>query len=282
MTVALKFGGMILGFLFVYWTVLFLAQRRLMFPAPIAFGAGEPPIGGERIWLDTPDGATEAWWLPPLGAVEPPFAMLIFGHGNGELIDHWPSEFVEPRDWGMAVLLVEYPGYGRSAGRPSQETIGDSFRTAYDWAVASPVVDPERIVGYGRSLGAAAVVDLSRHRRLTALILESAFTSTRPFARRLGAPGFLVRDVFDNLTVVERFDGPLLVIHGAEDEIIPVEHGKALALAAGVPLHELRCGHNDCPRSWRLISQFLMHSGVLPAGASSQGDVDTLFTRGGK
>ena len=194
----------------------------------------------------------------------------MFGHGNGELIDYWPDAFDEPRRWGVAVLLVEYPGYGRSAGSPSEATIAATFRGAYDWAIERGGVDPDRIVGYGRSLGGAAVAGLSRERRLAALILESSFTSTRPFARRFGAPGFLVRDPFDNVAAVEAFEGPLLVIHGAHDEIIPTDHGRTLARVGGVVLHELPCGHNDCPRSWPLIKQFLVNARIVTSGAGEQ------------
>jgi fermentation-respiration switch protein FrsA (DUF1100 family) len=189
--------------------------------------------------------------------------LLLFGHGNGELIDYWPGEFREPRTWGMAVLLVEYPGYGRSAGRPSERAIRDAFVAAYDWAAAEHDIDADRIVGYGRSLGGGAVGRLSLERSLAALIFESAFSSTRPFARGFGAPGFLVRDPFDNVEALRAFDGPALVIHGARDEVIPVTHGRTLASAAGVPLHELACGHNDCPRAWPLIEQFLADNDLL-------------------
>jgi hypothetical protein len=72
--------------------------------------------------------------------------VLLFAHGNGELIDHWPAEFDEPRSWGMAVLLVEYPGYGRSAGFPAQPTIAAAMAAAYDWIRTQPSLDANRII----------------------------------------------------------------------------------------------------------------------------------------
>lgn len=248
-----------------WWSFLFLMQRRLMYPAPDAAGAPTRPPDARQVWLAGRAGRTEAWFLPPPAGRRSPAPLLLFGHGNGELIDYWPPEFREPRSWGMAVLLVEYPGYGRSEGRPSEESIRETFVAAYDWAAAEPSVDASRIVGYGRSLGGGAVGRLSLERVLAAIILESAFSSTRPFARGFGAPGFLVRDPFDNVEAVRAFDGPILLIHGARDEVIPVTHGHTLAAAAGVPLHELACGHNDCPRSWPLIEEFLTEQGILPS-----------------
>ena len=163
----------------------------------------------------------------------------------------------------MAVLLVEYPGYGRSAGSPSESSIRETFLAAYDWAAAESGIDTTRIVGYGRSLGGGAIGLLLRERPLAAVVLESAFTSTRSFALRFGAPPFLVRDPFDTIDAVRSFAHPLLVLHGEHDEVIPVEHGRRLALAGNVELHLLPCGHNDCPRSWEMVHTFLEQAGTL-------------------
>lgn len=245
-----------------YWTLLFLMQRRMMFPAPMMAGAAAPPADARQIWLPGLSGETESWFLPPLAGTAPA-PLIIFGHGNGELIDYWPDDFAEPRGWGMAVLLVEYPGYGRSGGTPSQPSVEHAFVAAYDWATEQSGIDADRIVGYGRSLGGGAVGLLSLKRRLAAMVLESTFTSTKPFARSFGAPGFLVRDPFDNLAAVRVFEGPLLITHGEHDEIIPTHHGRTLAAAAGVDLHELPCGHNDCPRAWPVVRRFLHDHGIL-------------------
>lgn len=242
--------------------LLFLMQRRMMFPAPMAAGAAPRPADAQQVWLPGLAGETESWFLPPLAGARPA-PLMIFGHGNGELIDYWPDDFVEPRRWGVAVLLVEFPGYGRSGGTPSQRSVEQAFLAAYDWAAGQDGIDADRIIGYGRSLGGGAVGLLSRKRRLAAIVFESTFTSTRPFARGFGAPGFLVRDPFDNLAAVRAFQGALLIIHGEDDRIIPTDHGRTLAAAAGVDLHTLPCGHNDCPRAWPLVRDFLTDHGVL-------------------
>jgi fermentation-respiration switch protein FrsA (DUF1100 family) len=246
-----------------YWTLGFLMQRRMMFPAPQSVGPAAPPAGAQQIWLPGLTGETESWFLPPLSDTVPA-PLIIFAHGNGELIDYWPDEFAEPRRWGMAVLLVEYPGYGRSGGTPSQRSVEHAFVAAYDWATRQSGIDADRIVGHGRSLGGGAVGVLSRERSLAAMVLESTFTSTKPFARRMATPGFLVRDPFDNLAAVRLFKGAVLIIHGEHDEIIPTHHGRTLAAAAGVELHALPCGHNDCPRAWPVVRDFLRDHGILP------------------
>jgi len=250
----------------IYWALLFLVQRRLAFPAPSVADAPGAPADARVVWLESPAGRTEAWYLPPLTGSTEAAPLLLFAHGNAELINYWPGEFAEPRRWGMAVLLVEYPGYGNSGGAPSRSAIQQVFEAAFDWARAEPGIDGARIVAYGRSLGGGAVCALSTTRHLAGLILESTFTNTTAFAWGMGAPPFLVRDRFDNLAAVTAFAGPRLILHGASDHIVPTRHGRRLAEAAGVPLRLMACGHNDCPRPWPEIREFLVGDGLLPGG----------------
>ena len=254
---------LLVALVLVYWAFLFTRQRAILFPAPDPAGAPPRPADAEVVWLETPAARVEAWYLPaPGSAAAAP--LLLFTHGNGELIDYWPAAFEVPRRWGMAVLLVEYPGYGRSSGEPSQRSITDAVLAAYDWAAARPDVDGSRIVTYGRSLGGGEAIVLAQARPTAGVVLESSFTSVHAFARRMGAPALLVRDRFDNLEAVGRLEVPLLIVHGAHDPIIPVSHARALHAAQ--PASELvlvSCGHNDCPTPWPVIERFLRRHGIL-------------------
>ena len=245
------------------------SQRAVLFPRHLAVappGADRVP-GLEKLRIGR-SADVEAWYLPPTRRAAERGPALVFTHGNAELIDHWAGAFQVPRDWGVAVLLVEYPGYGRSGGRPSQRSITDAVVSGYDRLAERPEVDPARIVAYGRSVGGGAACALAEERDVAALILESTFTSVRDMARTLGLPGFLsslvVRDPFDNLDVLRHFAGPSLIIHGARDAIVPVAHGRRLdAAARDSTLHLLGCGHNDCPRPWAAVERFLTEHAIL-------------------
>jgi fermentation-respiration switch protein FrsA (DUF1100 family) len=79
-----------------------------------------------------------------------------------------------------------------------------------------------------------------------------------------------VRDRFDNLEALARYHGPLLVVHGTDDTLVPISEGRALAGAVpSAEFHALPCGHNDCPRPWNIIRGFLESHQLLSTGASS-------------
>ena len=262
----------ILLFYLIYCGLLFVMQRQVMFPRYLM---GKPPSapaeipGVEKIWLNTSFGKVETWLMPSRGGNGPkPDPAVIFAHGNAELIDFCLAEFQTFSKLGLQVLFVEFPGYGRSEGSPSQESIRATFLAAYDMLIRRKGVDPARIVLLGRSMGGGAVCQLARERPSAALILISAFTSARSFAKRYLAPAFLVRDPFDNLAAVRSYKGPVLIIHGKYDDIIPYRHGKTLyQAAADGKMISYECGHNDCPPGsdmfWHDIELFLRDAGVI-------------------
>ena len=246
-----------LGLLAAYWTLLFLAQRSMLFPMPPLTGVPARPGYAEQIWLSTSFGRIEAWYLPAIRS-NGPSPLLVFTHGNGEVIDFWPEEFDEPRRWGVGVLLVEFAGYGRSDGTPSEKSITEGMLAAYDWARQHKDIDAARIIPYGRSLGGGAAAILAVERPVPALILESTFSSVAAFASGFGAPAFLVRDKFDSVASLQKFKGPILILHGDRDDIVPPSHARVLAAAAGnATLASMPCGHNDCARPWAAVRQFL-------------------------
>ena len=115
------------------WVALvFLLQRSVMFPRP-PVPARSVADGRTDVEVLRPGGdqGAEAWYLRPMSGAGPAPAMM-FAHGNGELIDYWIDAFDDARRSGLGVLLVEYPGYGRSGGRPTEESIGRSMVAAFD------------------------------------------------------------------------------------------------------------------------------------------------------
>ncbi len=233
---------------------MFALQRALIFGGkrrgPIPASHAPAFQLAERIALQTQSGRVDALYMPPRvvpseGTRAP---AILFAHGNAELIEQFPEWFEAVRPADVAVLLVEFPGYGWSEGEPTASSVRDALTVAHDWLSTRSEIDRARIIGYGRSLGGAAICTLVGHRPLAALILSSTFTSLRPFAWRMFAPPLLLLDAFDNVAALRRFEGPILVVHGSIDQLIPYAQGQALAAATKrAKLVTYRAGHNDCP-----------------------------------
>lgn len=230
-----------------------LLQEAIIFPTALArFNAHPtPPPGVERVWLPIDDGdpsrQVEAWFVAGDGrSAESPGPAVMFFHGNADLIDRAVDIADLYTRLGVSVLLPEYRGYGRSAGRPSQRRITDDMVRFRDWLDARPEVDPRRIIYHGQSLGAGVAAALGDQRPPAAFILQSPFKSIASMMRRYGVPAFLARHPFRVDRTLTRLNLPTLIIHGARDEVIPVSHGRSLhKMLPGSRYVEPDAGHND-------------------------------------
>lgn len=273
------------GFFLAWWLLLYLKQDALMFPADFAPRPPRPVLSPpNRLLLrPIPNGQVEAWFLPAPSSPQPPSSstaeplppapttpLVLFFHGNAEIIDQQSDIVRGYHALGCSVLLVEYRGYSRSAGRPSQIAIREDTLYFLDQVLQFPEVDPNRLIYHGRSLGGAVAADLASCRPPAALILESTFTSTAAMARRYLAPPFLIRNPFRTDRVVASYKGPLLILHGTTDNIVPLTHAYRLrALAPHARLVELQAYHNYLPPDqekiyWQAIRSFLQEASLIP------------------
>jgi uncharacterized protein len=268
----LRFALIAGGFYLAYALLVFLMQRDILFagrrrgPKP---PEPELAVGVERVWLTLPAGRVEALYMPPPSDAARPAPALLFAHGNAELIEQWPEQLAGMRALGLGLLLVEYPGYGRSDGSPSEDSVRAAMLAGYDFLAARSELDGGRIIGFGRSLGGGAICTLVGQRPLAALLLTSTFIGVRSFGGGMFVPGFLARDPFDSLAAVRRFEGPILIAHGTRDRVIPFAHGEQLAKAAKrARLLRYDADHNDCPPNWHLFAEELrvfLHAHALLA-----------------
>lgn len=260
--------------LWVAWCLtLFFCQDWLIFPADVAPAPLPRMYDATTVELTRPieGGEVVAWFIPGDGtSASEPGPLVVFCHGNAELIDY-QSDIVEGyRRLGCSILMPEYRGYGRSDGHASQTALVDDAAHFHDKALRRPEVDASRIVIHGRSLGGAVAAALARKRKPVALVLESTFTSLGAMAHRYAVPAFVVRHPFSTGSVVESLDVPILVFHGSDDVIIPVSHGRRLGdMAHDGTYVEYACGHNDFPGAaneadyWRQIETFLRKANII-------------------
>lgn len=235
--------------------LLVLLERRFIFyPTREPAITWQPPVPDvAECTFATADGLRlHGWWHPGWGDEDPARRpVVLWCHGNAGNITHRAENLLLLADHGLAVLLFDYRGYGRSEGRPSEDGLYLDAEAAYEYLVHQRGVEPERVVCFGRSLGAAVALHLALERPVAGLVMESPFASIPAMARRqmpFLPAWLLVRTQFDNLDRVRDLRVPLLVVHGAQDELVPLAQGRAVYDAAPGPKEFYLiegAGHND-------------------------------------
>ncbi len=227
----------------------FWAQRSVYFPSRYPDGYWElgDRFGAADVWLTTRDGVRlHAWWVAPSGAR----IATLHLHGNGGNISHRGMHIRGLTAAGTALLLLDYRGYGKSGGWPTEKGLYADADAGYDHLIRQGF-SPNRIVVYGESLGTSVAVDLAARRPAGGVILEAPFTSASDIAARvLPGIGPLVMRSFNTRAKIGRVRAPILVLHGDRDEVIPFEVGQALFAAAPEPKEFWRvigAHHSDIP-----------------------------------
>ena len=191
------------------------------------------------------------YWPPPAGAgaARP---TVLFLHGNAQTVFEWAMVRADLQALEAGMLLIDYPGYGKSQGRPAEASLYAAGHAALDWLQAERDTAIGDIVVFGKSLGGGVATELCVERAVRGLILESTFCSVPEVARRLipFMPGSLVfkSERYASSERMARITAPVLVIHGDGDSLIPVDQGRALHERANEPksLYIVAgAGHND-------------------------------------
>ncbi len=259
--------------------MLALESSFLYFPSRVLDAEpGAYGLTGEEVRLAATDGVRlHGWWLHGRGE-----RALVWFHGNAGNISHRLDNAKRLVDrLGLDTLLVDYRGYGLSEGRPSEAGLYRDGLAMYDEA-ARRGFSPERIVLFGRSLGAAVAVEVALARRSGAVILETPFRSVPALARELYpfVPSFLIRSRYDVEGKVARVGAPILIVHGDRDEIVPLAHARRIYELARPPkrLYVIPgAHHNDTylvggDRYLQVWAEFLAAAtppGRTPSGGSS-------------
>jgi uncharacterized protein len=233
------------------YAALVLGENRFIyFPdRTLTATPAESGIDYKDVQFETEDGVRlHGWWVPGRTGGD----TLLWFHGNaGNLSDRVGLLELLHDELGVGVFMFDYRGYGDSEGRPTEAGLYADARAALDSAVAEAEARPEELVLFGQSLGAAVAVELANVRRVRGVVLEAAFTSIPEMARH--HYGFLpvwplLRTDFDSETRIAQIDAPLLVFHGQNDDIVPIDMGRRVFAEAREPkeFNEVAgAGHND-------------------------------------
>lgn len=229
--------------------LLYLRQREMLFPIPTiertAPAAAGFPEAEEHV-LAASDGEKVIVWHVP---ARPGRHVILYFHGNGDSLAGLAGRFKAITADGTGLVALSYRGYAGSSGAPSEEGLLRDAAAAYSFAAAR--YEPQRIVAWGFSLGTGVAVAIASEQAVGKLVLEAPYTSIADVV----APHYwfapvrlLMRDPFHSDRRIARVTVPLLIMHGTEDQTIPLVLGERLFALAREPKRFVRIpggGHND-------------------------------------
>ena len=248
--------AVLLGLLLLVLLVRMFEERLVFFPDRYATNEWDPGRMGvevEDVFFTTADSVRlHAWWAPASSfakatedkpaeqAPGAPDALLtiLYFHGNAGNLTNRIENIAFLRQLPANVLAVDYRGYGKSEGRPTEAGVYLDAQAAYDYLFHERSVVPDQLVVLGQSLGVAVAVDLASKRPVAGLILEGGFPSAgRVVQRTMGLPGlrFVIRSKFDSAAKLKEISVPVLVAHCTRDPILPYALGEELYAAAHQP-----------------------------------------------
>ncbi len=222
----------------------------------------------QDVWLTASDGVKlHAWWIPHDNAK---FTFLAF-HGNASNIANRAPTYEFLHGTHVNVFALEYRGYGRSEGKPSESGVYRDADAAYEYLVNSKGIDRKAIISFGQSLGTAVATHLAVHRQVAAVVLEAPFPSASRVAHKvfwfLPGVNLLARGQFDTQTWLKEIRAPILIVHCNQDPVIPFQFGQEVYAAALPPKNFLQINsyyHEEssliAPTQYRTaLQQFLIN-----------------------
>src|SRR5262249_53776350 len=160
-----------------------------------------------------------SWYLPPPDKAP----VIVYLHGNGGDVGYRSERLRRFAELGLGALLVEYRGYARNPGGPTEPGLPARARAGPALIDAQPN-RPDRRVLYGESLGAGIAVLMAADNPVAALVLESPYTSIADVAQShypWVPVHWLLHDKFDAVAAIGRVKAPKLFLHAEHDTVIP-------------------------------------------------------------
>lgn len=177
-----------------------------------------------------------------------PKGVILYFHGNSGALDRWGGVAKDFRNLNYNVFIIDYPGFGKSTGKISEQILFRNARICYDYLLES--YKPNEIIIYGRSIGSGVATQLASNVKAKALILESPFYRLDDL---IGIwlkflPGkILLKYPFRNDLHIQQVDYPVWIVHGTADRVVPLSSGIKLEkyLEDDQFIIVQNAGHND-------------------------------------
>jgi pimeloyl-ACP methyl ester carboxylesterase len=257
---------------------LFFTQRSIIFrPSKQVYGSPRNHnIAYENVCLGCRNKIKiHGWWMPGVNE-----KVIIFFHGTIGNLTYDLRSIAFLHSLGASVLSIDYPGYGRSEGRPSERGCYEAAEAAWKFVCETKRFKSEDVILYGKSLGGAVATYLAAKYRCGGLVFHSGFTSIRDMAAHiywyLPARLFCLSSM-NALKYITKSECAMLFMHSETDEIIPISQAYRIYEKATVPRQFIRLEGSHFSDSWQAnpkvhaaLKELVYNGGVFQHPPSTQ------------
>lgn len=212
---------------FAFCALVFFFQRKLIYIPSKDLSNYHilESLGMKEIWINS-GAKINAWFFLTKSQSE----IILYLHGNGGNVSHRAHKFAEIINRGYGLLAIDYRGYGKSSGSPTEWGLYEDAVAALNW-LHDKNYNNQQIIIYGESIGTAVAIEVSQERNFNKIILESPLSSLVDVGKEIYPflpVSFLLKDRYDSLAKLDKVNSPIFIFHGAEDSIIPEQQSYKL------------------------------------------------------
>ena len=159
-----------------------------------------------------------------------PLGVIMIFHGSDRSNNAYIDYIKNIYNWGFSIFMMEYRGYGKRSGKPTESNLYGDAIISYDYITKVLNFPPNKIILYGKSIGSAICIDLAVKKKISSLIIDSGFTNAKEVANIfLPYIGYYIcKFKFDNINKIKKVNCPILIIHSEKDPLIPFKMAEEL------------------------------------------------------
>jgi hypothetical protein len=244
-------------------TKLIFFPDRFLRATPAAYN-----LDYQDVWISIDREQIHGWWMPSSDVS----TVLLYLHGNGSNNGDGVDLAANFRQLGLSVLAIDYRGYGKSSSTfPNETRVYEDVEAAWNYLIDRQPIKPQNIFIYEHSLGDVIAINLAKkHSEMAGLIVFGTFTSMRDMVDinsllKILPLNWILTQKFDSITKIKSLQVPILIAHGTDDRVVPVNMSKDLFAAAPEPKQLVLIpggDHNDLfpgndPKYRRIVQQFI-------------------------
>jgi len=189
-----------------------------------------------EVFINTQAHQRLALWQHPAA---PSMPTIVFFHGNAGNLSNRRTIFHALAEQGFGVVAVDYRGFGKSEGSPTEAGVYEDAAATIDYTKNTLHIPQQKLIYFGESLGTGVAIEMAKHSPPALLMLEAPYTSVATLAAEtywfIAGATYVVWDRYDAVDNIPSLHCPILMIHGEEDSIIPVKYARTLFAAANEP-----------------------------------------------